>query len=55
MHDQLAHFRGSGESDLVDVWMSGQRSACRLAVAGDDVDDAFREAGFHNQFTEAQG
>ena len=43
VQDQLADFGGTGEGDLVDVRMRGERSAGRFAVAGDDVDDAVRE------------
>src|SRR5580704_5803210 len=46
MHDQLANFGGTGESYFVHVRMSGQSGACGLAVARNDVHDAFREPGF---------
>ena len=52
--DQLADFGRSREGDLVDVGMRSQRSSCRLAIAGDDVDHAFGESGFHDQFAQTQ-
>ncbi len=44
--DRLASHVRTGEGDLVDVMMRGKRCARGLAVAGHDVDDAGRNAGF---------
>ena len=54
LDDQLADLGRAGERDLVDVGMRGERGAGGLAEAGDDVDDARREAGLHDQLAEAQ-
>ena len=43
-----------GESDLVDIHVAGDRRAGGGAVAGQHVDHAFREAGFDDQFADAQ-
>ena len=51
MDDQLADFRRAGECDLVHVRMRGDRGAGR-AVTGDDIDHAWREAGFLDQLAE---
>ena len=55
LDDQLADFGRTGERHLIHVRMLGKRRARRLAVAGDDVDHAVRNARFLNQFAEAQG
>ena len=44
LDDDLADRRAAGEGDLVDVGMLHQRRAAGLAEAGDDVDDARRQA-----------
>src|SRR5580704_11340795 len=49
---QLANFGGTGESYFGHVRMSGQSGACSLAVARNDVHDAFWEPGFHDQLAE---
>ena len=54
-HDQLAHFGGSGKGDLVDQIVRGQRRAGAFAVAGEDVDDACREAGFIDESAPGAG
>jgi hypothetical protein len=54
LNDELADFRRPGEGDLVDIGMIGERRACGLAEAGDDVDDAVGYAGFRDQFAEAE-
>ena len=52
--DELADFGGAGEGDFIDVHVCGERGAGSFAVAGNDVDDAIREAGFLHQFAETQ-
>ena len=54
LHDELADFGRAGEGDLVDVRMRGERGAGGFAVAGNDVHDAIGNAGFLNQFAEAE-
>ena len=54
VNDELADFGGSGEGDLVDIVVRGERCAGGFAEPGDDVDDAIREAGFLNEFAEKQ-
>ena len=44
---------GAGEGDLVDVGVGDERGAGG-AVAGEDVDDAGREADLERQLAEAQ-
>ena len=53
-NDDLADFGRAGERDLVHVVMSGKRGAGCFAKAGDDIDDAFGQAGFEQKFAEAQ-
>ena len=53
LDDLLAHLGGTGEGDLVDVVVRGECGAC-VAEAGDDVDDAGREARFGEHFAEQQ-
>ena len=52
--NQLADFGRTGESDLVDVRMAGDRGARGLAETRDDIDHAFGNPRFENQFAEAQ-
>ena len=54
MHDQLADFGGTRERNLVNMRMRGERGAGGFAVAGNDVDDAVRNARFLNQFAQAE-
>ena len=51
--DEAADFGRAGEGDLVDVVMRDERRA-RRAVAGDDVDDARRQARLDADFGERQ-
>ncbi len=53
-HDQLADFGRSGKGDLVDQVMRGERRSGAFAVAGEDVDHALGEAGFHEELGQAQ-
>ncbi len=55
LHDQMADFGRTGEGDLVDVHVPRDRGAGGRAVARQHIDHAFREAGFHDQFADAQG
>ena len=55
LQDDLADLGRTGEGDLVDVGMLGDRAAGARSHAGDDVDDAFGNAGFSDQFAQAQG
>ncbi len=52
--DEAADFGRSGEGDLVDEGMCGERGSGAFAEAGEDVDDAFGEAGFVDEFGEAE-
>ena len=52
--DPLAGRVGSGERDLRDERMLDQRRADVRAEAGDDVDDAGREAGLLDQLHELE-
>ena len=52
--DEPADFGRAGEGDFVDERMCGERRACAFAESGEDVDDAFGEAGFVDEFGEAQ-
>src|ERR1700692_1091695 len=54
MNDELPNFRGTGESYLVHLRMSSQSGARRFSVARNNIDDAFGEAGFHDQFAQTQ-
>ena len=51
----MADFGGTGEGDFVDIHVTGDRGAGGRAVAGQDVDHAVGESGFHDQFADAQG
>ena len=53
-HDDPADLGRAGEGDLVDARVLDERRAGRLAIAGDDVDDARREAGLQGQLAQAQ-
>ena len=50
--DDLADGSAAGERDLVDVGMLHERSAAGFAEAGDDVDDARRQAAVGKMFRE---
>src|SRR5580704_14897873 len=52
--DELANFRGTGECNLVDVRMSGEGGTGGFTVSGYDVDNALREAGIHDEFSETE-
>ena len=52
MDNQFADFGRSGEGDLVYVGMCSQSSAGGFTVSGNDIDDAFRESGFHDQLAQ---
>ena len=54
-HDEVPDLGGTGERDLVDVHVPREGRAGGGAVAGQDVHDAFGEAGFQNQLADAQG
>ena len=54
LHDELTDFGRAGERDFVHVGVRRERRAGRFTVAGNDVDDAVGNAGFLNQFAEAQ-
>ena len=54
LQNQLADFGGAGEGDLVDIRMRSQGSAGGFAIARDDVHHAVGNAGFLNQFAQAQ-
>ena len=54
LHDQLAHFGRAGERDLIDVRMRGQRGAGGFAETRHDIHHAVGNAGFLNQFAQAQ-
>ena len=49
LHDLPADDGAARKGDLVDVHVRGNGSARRLAKAGQDVDDAGREAGFFDE------
>ena len=53
-HDEVADFGGAGEGDFVDVHVASERGAGGGAVAGKQVDDAIGEAGFLDEFGNAQ-
>src|ERR1700743_1240893 len=53
-HNQVADFGRSGKGDLVHVHVACKRSTGGGAVAGKNVDHSRREAGFKNQFANAQ-
>ena len=46
VNDELADFGRSGEGDLVDLVVRGERGAGGFSVAGNDVDDAIGKSGF---------
>ena len=52
--ERLADLGRAGEGDLVDAGMAGQRVADDRARAGDDVEDAVREAGLGGQLGQAE-
>ena len=54
LQDELADFRRSGEGDLVDIGMRGQRRARRFAISRNDIHHAIGNARFLNQFAEQQ-
>ena len=51
-HDDLADGGAAGEGDLVYVGMLNERSAAGFSEAGDDVDDAWRQAAVGEIFCE---
>ena len=53
--DDLADGRAASEGDLVDVGMLHQRSAAGFTEAGDDVDDAGRQAAIGKVFRKFEG
>ncbi len=53
--DQLADLGRAGEGHLVDIGVLDQPVTAGVAIAGDDVDHARRDAGFVNQVGQAQG
>src|SRR5216683_4740879 len=55
LEDDLADLRRTGEGDLVDFGMLGDRTAGARSEAGDDVEDTLGQPGFHDQLTEAKG
>ena len=52
--DQAADFGRSGEGDFIDHLMGGERRARAFAESGEDVDDSLGEAGFVDEFGEAE-
>ena len=52
--DQPANFRRAGEGNLVHALMRRERGAGGFAEPGDDVDHAFGQTGFEQQFAQAQ-
>jgi hypothetical protein len=52
--DELADLGRAGEGDLVDIGMLDHTVAGRVSIAGDDVDDAGREACLRDQVGQAQ-
>jgi hypothetical protein len=52
--DELAHLSGAGEGDFIDKIVGSERRASAFAIAGEDVDDAGREAGFVDELGQAQ-
>ena len=54
LHDQVADFGRAREGDLVDVVVPGDGRAGGGSVSGQDIDHAFRESRFHDQFAHAQ-
>ena len=53
-HDGTADLGRAGEADLRDVRVLDQPPADDRALAGDDVEDAFGDAGFQRQLGEAE-
>ena len=54
-HHQAAGLERSGEGDMGDPGVAGQRRARRLAEAGNDVADTGRQAGLVQQLGQGQG
>ena len=54
LHDQVADFGRSGERDFIDIHVARDGRAGRRSVARQHVHHAVREAGFHDQFADAQ-
>src|SRR5262249_3124023 len=50
----MAHFRGTSESHLINIHVSGDWPAGGRTITGKNIDDASREAGFKNQFAHTQ-
>ena len=55
LDDELADLRGAGEGDFIDKIVGGEGRACAFAIAGEDVDDAGREAGFIDELGPGAG
>ena len=53
-HDELAHLGGPSERDFVHAVMRSQGRASSFAETGDDIDHAFRQAGFEQNFAQPQ-
>ena len=45
LHDEMTHFRWSGEGDFIHVGMTGQGRTCRLSIARDDLYHTGRKTG----------
>lgn len=54
-HDLTADDGAASEGDLVDVHMGRECGAGDLAKAGNDVDDAWWETGFLDEFADVEG
>src|SRR5581483_10718174 len=48
VQDQFAHFRGSGEGNLIDIGMGGEGGTRGFAITRDDVDDPVGESSLKN-------
>jgi len=55
LQDYLADLGRTGERDLIDIVMLCDRAAGTRTHAGDDVENALRQARFRDQFAEPQG
>jgi hypothetical protein len=54
LHHAAADLGRAREADLGDVWVLDHPLADDRALAGDDVDDALRDAGFERELGEAE-
>src|SRR5438105_15800070 len=54
LHNKPAYLGRPCKCYLVYVIVRSESSACSLAVSGDNIDHAFRESSFHDQFAQLE-